>query len=335
VKRSTKGNVAYVASTLPVAVLDAMIPIWKVNKIWVASNALGKSYLHLRSKHPDVCISQQLPGYVGVFQLAWIHLYSRLTRSNIFFFHECSCPIFDVLASIIKPYGHHYPQVHMGGFKKIPAREVALAQAFGRYILKLTRVFRLLDKFDFYQGCGDNGATFNVVSIREYPSSIKRHSVLESGSITLARLSLISTNNGNIVFLAGRDAVQDGDLKNIYMKLITMATKIGYKCYIKDHPNPSGRLNITHSDATVIDPYVPIELIVDRFAVAIGVASTGLVYFRTRAVSFLEITGMPADEVIFRKQHLLGLQGGASITFVNDLKEFPAVVENVANQTEG
>jgi hypothetical protein len=320
---------AYVASTLPVAVLDKKIAEWGVTKIILQGKTHLASYVYLQQRHPAIKL-KVLPAslVLGVIHLTGALLWIKLSHRRLIFFHECCCPVIDVLTILIKPAGDYYPQVTMNSFVKVNSKDVLLTN-----LQKLFCILRLEKWFDYYRGDLDNNeGYFFVQTAKVYPISITMHTVSESRAILLGdrRVQASCGSDKKILILCGRDVVSDLVLKRIYSQVIEMAISEGFICYLKDHPAKHARLNMIHEDTLIIDSAMPLEFIQDDFSFIVGVASTGLLNFNTRGISIIKL--LPAgkeDELMRRSQHLVGIPGGEEVQFPEDLSALQAIFKKL------
>jgi len=112
--------IAYVASTLPIGLLHRHMEDFRIETIIMHENQL-ESYKYLVRLHPSVSI-KILPKRHGIFYaiyLALILIKTKLFGHEIYFFHECCSPLFDLFLMVIKPCGHFYPQVTLRSFSNI------------------------------------------------------------------------------------------------------------------------------------------------------------------------------------------------------------------------
>jgi hypothetical protein len=326
----TANTIAYVASTLPVAVLDKKIAEWGVTEVVLQGNAHLASYVYLQQRHPALILKVLPASFVlGVIHLMGVLLWTRLSRRRLVFFHECCCPVFDVLVKVIKPAGDYYPQVTLTSFLQVESADVAATK-----LQKVIRALGLEDWFHYYRGDLDNNeGYFFVQAAKAYPASIKTHEVTESRDILAVRVGGPPlSREKKILLLCGRDVADDLELKRIYSQVIEQATSLGFICYMKDHPAQHARLNLLHENTCVIDPAMPLELLEDDFALAIGVASTGLVHFGNRAISIIKL--LPVGEKgasIRRIAHLVSMPGGEAVQFPEDLHELRGIFIKTAH----
>ena len=69
-----------------------------------------------------------------------------------------------------------------------------------------------------------------------------------------------------ILILSGKDWIADEIQIKAFLKIIEIALKYNFQCFIKDHPSIQGRLNLSHIKVQSIDPAIPVELIENDFA---------------------------------------------------------------------
>ena len=314
----SKDAIAYVASTLPIALLDKKIADWGVKKIILQGAAHKASYEYLKMRYPYLRL-YVLPQnfFLNTLVLAWVLAKLRLMHGQVFFFHECCCPIFDILIKLFQPQGAHYPQVTLGGFKRVDSDLV-----FPTKLHRLICFLGLKNQFDYYRGDKENKEGFFFVqAAKDYPNSIERHEIMESRQLLLKFIPHGGNVSGNkkIIILCGRDIVGDNELVKIYLEIIDLAISYGFICYLKDHPSEVARLNFYSEHVIFIDPDLPLELIEDDFVSAIGVASTGLLHYGSRAISIIKLLPISDDgQRIRRTSHLLSMPGGEVIQFPED-----------------
>ena len=220
----------------------------------------------------------------------------------------------------------------MDGFKRVSSDIV-----FSTKLQRLLCFLRLKKLFIYYQGDSDNNeGYFFVQKIKSYPNSIDQFEVKESKKL------ILKTNQNfkkfekkmKIIILCGRDIVADKELIKIYKEIIDIANSLGFMCYLKDHPSAIARLNVQNVLAEVIDPAMPVELLEDDFALAMGVASTGLLHFTTRAISIIKFLPNCEEETKNRRiAHLESMLDGKKVHFPENLEEiktlmFEALIKN-------
>lgn len=318
--------IAYVASTLPIALLDKKLADWNVSEVILQGKTHLGSYVYLQKRHPTLKVTVLSASPVlSCIHLMAVLLLIKFSRVRLVFFHECCCPIFDLLVKIIKPNGDFYPQVTLNSFLPVDPAEVTLTK-----LQKVIRIIGLEACFQYYRGELDNNEGFFFIqAVRSYPITIIRHDIGESQDILAAIMMKCKpcVNKAKILLLCGRDIVDDLELKRIYSAVINEATALGFECFVKDHPAEQARLNFFHEKAHVIDPVIPFELLDDEFFLVIGVASTGLLHFSKRAISIINFFSF-VDEAtrIRRLAHLTTMQGGSDIQCPRNFSELQKIL---------
>jgi hypothetical protein len=320
------GTTAFVASTLPIALLDIKIAEWGITEVILLGETHLASYRYLQQRHPAVVL-RVLPSYflLGTLYLMVFILKIKISRTRLVFFHECCCPVFDILTNFIRPTGDYYPQVSMNSFVLAKPEDVPKTK-----LQKIIRVLGFEGWFCYYRGDLDNNeGYFFVQTAKVYPAGIAIHTISESRTILREnfREPTLRDRKKKILILCGREVVDDLQLKKIYSQVIELAASEGFACYLKDHPAKHAQLNLIHKEAFKINPAIPLEFMEDDYVYIIGVASTALLHFNTRAISIIKL--FPAgkeDEHKRRVLHLLDLPGGEEIQFPNDFFELKAIL---------
>ncbi len=297
-----KDNVAYVASTLPVSVLDQRLNEWKIARILVASRQLEISYRYLKEKHPqiEILVVPRHP-FLQLLTLFFHLLSSRINSCKVYFFHECCCFLFDISIGLIRPKGVFHPIVTLNSFQRIELRETP--QGLKKIIISL---LGLSKQFTPYLRDGENGGAAEILWARTgYPHCITK-------SVSLPRLqtdrkicALSSRKKLDVLILLGSDIVSSRVLRAFYQRLLNSFCETDACFYGKDHPNPGSRLNFMDKRVKMIDPYCPIEFVEDNFDFVIGVASTALAHFPGRAITVLSLLGNENPQAVVRRlEHL-------------------------------
>jgi hypothetical protein len=283
-------NIAVVASALPAAILNKMIGEWRIDKVYVMSEMNLLSYEYLKKSYPDlkvVCL-EYFPIKKEVF-LFFILIKLRLAGGRIYFFHECCCPILDILIWLIKPMGYYLPQVNMASYKLINQESFPKTNKTARllYFLNLLQFFHIYSK----KLGVDNGDLGYFLSMKKYPKSISSKNVEFSREILYKNRDNGKKRYGekNIIFLADADLVDRRALCDLYDKIILSCSENGYKCYLKNHPNKVNHLPVNKSKLEVINSAIPFELVESDYMFAIGTSSTGLVNFTGQAISIIDL----------------------------------------------
>ena len=279
-------SICIVASTLPAGFIASKAFELGIFKIIVMSANLELSYQVFKEKNPNIKV---ICAPKGILQQAFFFIVqlfnARLRGNKIVFFHECCMPLLDLLLLVIKPQGYYFPQVTMAGFVGIEYDQFPKSK-----LLNIIKILGLKNKFKFYYlpKVGKNENEY-IISVKKYPSSIISKSVAYSSEIKYKANEKYEEKENNVLFLTAKTFVLDEIQVRIYKHLMRIAHKKGYVCYIKDHPNPIYRLNIENETAINCDPFIPSELLVQNFHLVVGVASSGLMAYGPRALSFIDL----------------------------------------------
>ncbi len=319
-------NIAFVASTLPVAFIKQNAKEWSIGTILVASSALANSYEKLKienHKFQIITISGNVLN--KIILLAYYIAISKLLNRNIYFFHECCCLSFDILVGIFKPKGYHFPQVTLNSFVETNFSQVKLNKSkLILFILGLKKSFTpyLIDV--------DNNKGSSIIWARtNYPKSINQYAI-GTKKILKTNINLPLKNNvsNNILIILGTDVVESEVIREQYVEIIDELYKRNYNIYAKDHPNPQSRLELVDNRLIYIDPYLPVELVEDNFDYIIGVGSTGLLLYQNRAISIIRFWSKRNSILVARRvNHLLNMQNGHLIKFPLNLTQMMDLIQ--------
>ena len=322
-------NLAFVASTLPVPLIKQNIKKWDISEIIVTSKSLSNSYEFLIKDYPHVKLSVCPKGYKH-----WIFLFKKLTliklsKKNVFFFHECCWFVFDVIISILKVKGEFYPQVGLDSLKKNGTVSNNLSKE--RLLLGL---LNMREQFIEYEIPLDNDeGVMHVLAKQNYTKEITCHSIDESLAYRVRKTPLSVTKTKKILILIGREPSSDQVLSEVYRSIIEELFYKGYLIYIKNHPREEARLKLSlNVSVTEIDPYIPAELVNDEFLAVIGCASTGLISFGVNVFSIINFSGMSIMETEERKKHLTCLSTNILIRFPFSKSELFTSIDSLADQ---
>jgi hypothetical protein len=299
----------------------------QIKKIILSHTKFYAPYSHLKSLHPDINI-EICPenGLRNILFICYVFLKSRLNNTTIVFFHECCWEIFDILVLLLKPKGIFLPQVSLGSFRKIYKHARIKSKA-----IILFKIIGVLRYFDIYAKPNDGLCTEDsyYFSMKSYPRPIMIHSIDYSRKIIIKQKKYKDNINSNkLLFLADRDNVSDIELKMVYQRVITVAQSNNFDCYIKMHPNSGNHIHIENEKLTILNHTIPVELIKDEFKYVIGTGSTGLLYFRERSISILNLlNGMSSENKTKRKAHLTNILGGDKIKFISTVQEFEKLLK--------
>jgi hypothetical protein len=323
-------NVAYVASTLPVSVLDQRLHEWQIARILVASSHLESSYRYLQKKHPqiEILVVPRQP-FLQLLTLFGHLLCSRIHSRKVYFFHECCCFLFDVLIGLIKPTGVFHPIVTLDSFERLEFWEVPRESK-----KKIISLFGLSKQFTPYLRDGDNGTVGEIVWARsEYPHCITKFTKLPLIKTGAFIDIVLIRNKPNILILLGSDVISSSVLRAFYERFLNSFSEDDVCFYGKDHPNPGSRLTFAHERLKTIDPYCPIELIKDDFDFIIGVASTALLNYPGRAISILGLLENEDSQAVERRlKPFIGMLRRGELLVPHTLEELVNHVK-ISNKT--
>lgn len=316
-------TILYVASTLPVVTIKSNLDSWNVGKIILANNLHRETYSFLLKGRNDIKLISSPDGfYLNFLFLFNTLLFSKITRTEIIFFHECCCTLFDLIINFINNKSKLFPQVTLDSIEKINENDINFynkEKLLISFFLQKKRFFPLkLNK--------DNNSGFDVIwACKYYNSNINVFGLDETKQFRNSRVNKNKISNNKVLILASRDFCDDSELINIYLVLFAFFDKSGINYIIKDHPNISSRLNVpVISTDKYISPDIPTELIDDDFQYVVGLCSTGLIYYSNRSISILYLIEENIELLEQRKLHLLSLPGGDLINFPKNYSEFYA-----------
>lgn len=293
--RSRKARWAFVASVLPAQYLYLNCKKERIEKIIVNSPFLLEVYSVVKKTDPKVkVVLAPEKKFFAIVYFAIMLIVLKITKREIYFFHECCVPFFDLLVKTIRPSGCYIPQVTLNGSKEVTAEQVD-----DQRIVRMLKRFTL-DKFFFFYEVPPVGGKNKkcLISIKQYPSTIKVSDVMERRRLPKNKNELLGNEHPSVLLLTGQSYVRENVLLDFYKNIIDNVVEHGYRCYIKDHPNPAHRLNISCHRAQNIDPALPAELLPDDYTIVAGVSSTALLSFSGHSVSFIRvIPEMPASKV--------------------------------------
>lgn len=314
-------SICIVASTMPAGFIASQVEELGVNKIIVASENLELSYRVFKERHPAIKVVCIPTGFVAQTLFLLTELSgARLRGDRVVFFHECCMPLLDLLVMLIRPRGFYFPHSTMSQWEEIEFEQFPKGR-----ITNIIRIFGLANRFICYRspGVGSNETEY-VISLKKYPNSIVSKDVSFVRKITSSGSERCDGFSKKVLFITSKSFVSDAVQIELYMNLLDIAHTEGYGCYIKDHPNPIYRLNITSESATNYDPLMPSELLGQDFHIVVGVSSTALLAYGRRSISLLNIlpTMSMANRVACVKTfEELALQGNG-ISYIDSISEF-------------
>lgn len=321
-----KRSVCIVASTLPIAFLARNADALGVDSIVTTSDSLVRSYRYLDTKVARYFDIKRAP--TGLFMQSLyfgiILLKCRLFGRQLVIFHECCLPVLDLLILCMRPKGQHFPQVSMLG--SVP---IDIAEAPRSKLLDLFRMFGLSRHFKlfFSPPVGDNPGEYSL-AVKSYPPSIKSHAVNFAGESKADWSSPAGPRA--ILLLTSKSHSNDEDQITIFNDIAKMAEKYGFRCDVKDHPNPYFRLGFGGGATKAIDPEMPSELLDEHYALVIGTSSTGLLSYGKRAFSIAKmLKSVSAQEIALVESHFDKSAPGHELRYMRDLQQLQTIFEGM------
>lgn len=321
-------SVSIVASTLPVAFLAARTEALGVERIVTTSANLNRSYSYLSGRAGrEIAIETAPNGFVRQsLYFALLVARCRLFGHRLVIFHECCMPVLDLLILLLRPQGHHFPQVSM--FGSIPTD---IAAAPRSKLLRLLRLLGLSRFFTLYYSppVGGNPGEYSL-SVKAYPSSIVSHPVSYAGEASGESSAGSRAASRAILLLTGKALSTDDEQITLFRAIVEIAAKSGFRCDVKDHPNPYFRLGFKGKNTTLIDPEMPSELLDDDYSLIIGTSSTGLLGYGNRAFSIVEmLQSLSPDEIALAKRHFDMTAPGHTLRYMTSLQQLETILEEL------
>lgn len=325
-----EGSIAFVASLLPAAFLVEHAGELQIRRLIVSDPALLPSYERVAAALPPPVVLESVPRWsiAAATRIARRMAAAKRRRQTVIFFHECCWPIFDLLADAIAPSAVFCPQVTMSAFEPVHALPppTTWASALKQQVFRFVR-----HKFEIYRTpqSSTDGSYDYFVTYRAYGRSVVTRP--PAARRELARRNTVApAGPPAVIFVGGTEPVADDYLRDIYASLMRVAREAGLSVRYKDHP--LHRLNVPCASEEIIDAAIPVELVDTRFAVSIGVGSTGLLAVGDRKISIVNaLDKMPNEARRLRVNHLRALPGGNQIEFVSDLTAVSARLRAVTS----
>lgn len=325
------GVTVFVASTMPFAIVRNMAMTNTEMKLVLMAKNLYPAYSYINETFQNISISV-LPQYFlkHAIYLAFILTKAALLKRKIVFFHECCCPILDVLIKLIRPNGHYYPIVEMSNaarlssFKYYPFCKI-------KYFLQITFLWRW---FIVYEAPPVDKSLKNdyFLALKKYPKSIKIHSVKESRSLSVVNLSSLKIQSvKKIIFLCGVSLFDTSKVILILESIAEYALQNGFECYVKDHPNTEFRLGFNYPGLTLLDPKKAVESMDDVYSLAIGITSNSLSLFGERSVSVVNmVDGLSEQDRALAIKFIKNLPGAESIKYPDSMDQMFCILDIAA-----
>lgn len=320
--------VSIVASTLPIAFLAAHAEALGVERIVTTSENLSRSYRYLSNRAGrDVVIETAPSGFVRQsLYFAWLVARCRMLGDRLVIFHECCMPVLDLLILALRPRGDHFPQVSMLG--SIP---MDISAAPKSKLLDLLRMLGLTRFFTLYYSppVGENPGEYSL-SVKAYPASIVSHPVGYAGKASDGGASTSGPAARAILLLTGKAFSNDEEQIALFRSIAEVVARHGFRCDVKDHPNPYFRLGFGGGETKAIDPAMPSELLDDDYALVIGTSSTGLLGYGNRAFSIVEmLPSLGPDEIALAKRHFDMTAPGHALGYMTSLEQLETILEEL------
>ena len=305
-------SAAFVSSTLPLSIIYKNVKIWGIDTLIISHVSLKKSYELIAKNYLGIKLIV-IPEFI-IFNFLYLLitlLIYKLKKKDIYFFHECCWVNFDVLVNLINNKGFFYPQVTMESFNRTNKGKISKDDL-------IIKIFSQKDNFIKYKYTKGNLLGTNFIhSCIKYNSQIKVNSVKTSNKYKLIK-KFKKTKAKKALFIVGNEPMKNENLIFYFNYFSNLLQKNGYQIFIKDHPNVNARLNINNDLIGLeLEPHIPVEMLEDDFDFVFGCASSGLIKFKNRAFSIIDLTDMDLNEKKIRKKHLLSLEDGKHIIFLN------------------
>ncbi len=318
-------TVAFVASALPARLIRAQAEALKISRIVCASRELEDVFRYAVPPERSIEITS-IPSSGGALTALWFLVREVSKAEGIVVFHECCWVTLDVIILLIRPRLSCFPQVSLAGYSRLPVSRFPnlrwLFKHFGVVQALLLILWR--DHFDFYDVASDGGCGREVVAALQYATlrNAELHTCEESLCLIPGVVSEPSPESLIALIVCAREPVPDTLQWGLYREVCDRLVEAGYSVYIKDHPRNATRLNFYYPGAQVIPPHVPADLCGINPTVAIGICSSALATYGSRALSLVRLLAMSEADVQSRIAHLPSLPGGTEVNFVRNWAEF-------------
>jgi hypothetical protein len=334
--KNSNWSYCIVASTMPASFIRHQYNNLNIQRIYVFSSEHKASFSYLLSSIPGLRIivlpSQLL---IRAAYISSLLLSTHLLRRELIIFHECCVPLLDVLIKFIKPCGYHFPLVTLNGYNKTIKSEITRNKRYW-----LLEFFGILNMFDLYisPDVGSSGKEY-ALKIKSYPSTMKLYNVTDSRRMAAKGLET-STNKKfegfSILYILGQSFIDDSSQRIIFTKLIRIAQTKGFKCYIKDHPNPLYRLNLTYTNVIYIPPELPIEILEDPYDLAVGLSSASLIWFSKRSICIIDLfeNMNNKDKTLIRTFYNSSDMPDSGIEFISTTDQYEARLDKIVRDRE-
>ena len=327
-----KRTTVFVASTMPFAFVCNMANKNTIIDLVLMGKNLYPAYSSIAHNYLNVHI-QVAPKFIArhAIYLASCLIKSRLLKREIIFFHECCCPILDILIRIIRPNGHYFPMVEMSNAARLSVFD-SFPTGKLKSFLRASFCWRWFIVYEAPPLGNCLGLKNNFfLTMKQHPSSIEVHDVKESRLRSeVISLTPRMTGRKKIIFLCGLSIFNTSKVISILTLIAEHAIKNGFDCYIKDHPNIEFRLGFNYSGMIVIDSKIAVESIDDVFSLAIGVTSNSLSRFGSRSVSIVNlIDGLSESDKFLAVNFIKTLPAAEKFYFPESMEQMVDILNNM------
>jgi hypothetical protein len=325
---------AFVASTLPARYL---LDNWKklgINRIVCGSPALVKSYTFIQEKNSLIKIIS-VPSNRKI-RLKFLRDEVQSSLSGVVIFHECCWSELDLALLEIQPEIFSYPCVTLDGWRKLTKDELKIHSLLEKILKVRTKnILRLLinsvkfkNNFDFYEVIEDNDNNISSFVMAIKGGSFK-HLHASNECLDSRKFEEISNDNlcKAVILVTATDVVSNDWQKNIFNQVALLCKKYGYEILVKDHPNPNSRLNLLDLGKE-LSPYTPFEVMEEKYRFKIGLFSSTLTFHAKKSISIANLFQPFPEKFIARKNHLMAIPGGESISYIDSLEALELILKS-------
>lgn len=263
---SSCNKTAFVASTMPCSLILRNQGELNIGRIVCSNNVLAQVYRQLFSGYNIEIKTLPNSGFKYFILLLYV-----ISSKKIVIFHECCWLALDFLLLLTNKNVDYYPQVSLASRKKVNLTDL-------KQLLRIK--YLILNRwFDTYKTPSDN------VPGQYYFSYAVKPGLRPVTSTHFANNSSAQNQSFNkpvqAVILCSTDVIPSNILRQEFENIANQLLLAGIPVAIKDHPNPSSRLNLKIGGAKVLDPTLPFECTSPNdYSLFLGLASTTLHFCR-------------------------------------------------------
>jgi hypothetical protein len=328
-------EIYYLNSSVPNPVLLSLVSQDNLSVIVFSSPQLYSYSSTLFAGKDNVFLIGLRSGLLSHLQLFAILLGAKIFRIRITFFHECCAFFFDFIIHLLKPKGRYYPNVYLCTFNEVPL--LSGIKHFGLH-LRLFMKLGISKCFAIYRSCESSDQIFYCIASKFYPPSISCFSVAESryhAHTYLSGLSSTSLMSDKILFVLSEEVIPRSELIAKFQATITLASHLGFKCFTKDHPRASSRLNHSFFDCLAVHTDITLESCVADFAAIVGVASVSLVSVpaSTTSISIAKMFSYSSEDLDKRLLFLQSLDLFSMVHYPATMTDFSLILNKFLSQS--